>query len=200
MNGGSLEPGDCIKLVKEQPYTQALSSYATSGASDPFYVPFPAATTYALTAPSPAGSVARVDDYTLKIDITAASTSFTYAVNSIKNPFSQLQKTSIQAKHYVGCGAVATVCSGSCTPSMLDTYSVPAIGSLTAPSSIITTSTGTAANVVATTDGNFVVTIETGTEFPKFGGQIQLTVPFWYAGGTTAVFNVRDPKTQCSSS
>jgi len=41
MNDGSIQPGDCIKITKEQPYTQSKTDFS---GSDPFYVPFPAGT------------------------------------------------------------------------------------------------------------------------------------------------------------
>jgi len=76
---------------------------------------------------------------------------------------------------------------------MAEILTAPSIMSLNQPSSDIQTASGSTSNMVATTDGRLLINIEPGTEFPPFGGQMEITVPFWYSGGSTPVFNIREP-------
>ena len=81
----------------------------------------------------------------------------------------------------------------------MNAYTLPAFATLPTPSSTITTNTGTTANVVASQDGFFTVSMTPGTEFPKYGGMMEIEIPYWYSGGTDPVFNL-NPKTVCSTS
>lgn len=53
--------------------------------------------------------------------------------------------------------------------------------------------------MVASIDGNLAVTLMPGAELPKYGGIMVMTIPKWYDGATSTVFNV-SPKTTCSNS
>jgi len=61
---------------------------------------------------------------------------------------------------------------------------------------------GGANNLVGSTDGQFKIVFTPGDEFPKYGGQIKMSIPPWYVGTTNVlnpVFSIQ-PKTVCSSS
>jgi len=112
LTGDTIAAGDCFKVVRAQPYGQSKVKYEATGATD-FWVPFPASQAISLTSAStPAGStITRVDDYTLRVDITASSPGpYGFYIDKITNPYSGIQATDVEVKLYKGCGAIAVAC------------------------------------------------------------------------------------------
>lgn len=123
-------------------------------------------------------------------------------LNSIKNPFSQVQNTEISVKHYTGCGSQETPCfdSKSCDKSLVTLYTVPETAKLAQPSSSIGPASDVAKNTVGTTNGTFTLRFLPGTEFPRYGGTLTIQLPDWFSGSDrqTGVFSL-SPKTICSA-
>jgi len=67
---------------------------------------------------------------------------------------------------------------------------------LAVPTSSIAPPSDLTENTIATTNGTMTIKLKPGKEFPKFGGQISIDLPFWYEGGTELVFR---QSTICSS-
>ena len=168
ISSGTFATGDCLKLVYNQPYGASLTAYGAAG----FYVPFPASTAYSLTTASPSATLVREDDYTLKLTLDSGGvTAVNFAVNSFTNPYSQLTKTEMTMKHYPGCGTSATDCTtAGCKHNGGITQFTAPTATLPTPSSAITTAAGTTANVVASVDGKFTISLTPGAEFPAYGG------------------------------
>lgn len=78
-------------------------------------------------------------------------------------------------------------------------YGLPPTNLLAVATSSISTAEGTAANVIATTNGTLVIKVTPGLEFPKYGGEMSITIPDWYDGGTESVFSLNPSPTICSA-
>ena len=156
---------------------------------------------YTLTDQSiPEATVEWKSDYILKLTVTAANTAspsaFNFFIEKINNPYSQVQDNDVTIKHYPGCGTVPTDCKDSiCSSPLVASYQYPdyANGQLSDVTieSFISPNSGIAnndANYIGSTDGNWHFSMNPGSEFPKYGGQIQMSVPIWFAGGTELVF------------
>ena len=149
-------------------------------------------------------SLQRTDDYSLQIKVTSdfPGEDFAFTLNSIKNPFSQVQNTEISVKHFPSCGQRETPCfdNKSCSKPLITLYSIPETAKLAQPTSSIRPAEGLATNTVATTNGTFTIKFKPGPEFPRYGGTITILLPDWFSGSDrqTGVFSL-SPKTICSA-
>lgn len=98
-----LTAGSCFRINYAQPYTESLTKYTASVAAaadpstwDPFYVPFPASNTPAITGSTPSGAtqIERKDDYTVWAYIPSDGAKFSFDITGFVNPFSQLKDSS----------------------------------------------------------------------------------------------------------
>lgn len=101
--------GDCFTIYRKQPYVNSKVLY--DGKAEDFYEPFPASITYSLASGSSAATVVRASGEELKVTLTDPATNVNLRINSIKNPYSQLQDLDITVKHKAGCGNTPTACN-----------------------------------------------------------------------------------------
>lgn len=173
-------------MHKAQPYVKSKTDYLSGGGSD-FYEPFPASETYSVTGAT--GTVQRVDGETIKVQFSAISgTTASLDVSSIKNPYSQLQSINIVVRHFAGCGSAPTACAnGNCEVKLFfdatnPYFTGPPAAEMVAaqPTSQIFPAPGQSDDIVGSTDGSWEMKFKPSAYFPKYGGQIVLTLPPWY--------------------
>jgi hypothetical protein len=105
-----IQAGDCFVVTRPQPYVKSLEAWTAGGAGfsgSNFYTPFgPIATPTLDASAAPAAAITKISDFELKITVNAgitATADFKYKINSIKNPYSQIQNVDIDIKHYPAC-------------------------------------------------------------------------------------------------
>ena len=108
---------------------------------------------------------------------------------------SATQASVFKVEHYgdnCDLAAVATACNPDTCTVTAPVFTPPDSADFGTPVSKITpsASSGSTVNYVGGSDGDITFTILAGTNFPKYGGKITLTLPNWYEVGNdwTPVF------------
>lgn len=125
VTNGAIAAGDCFIIERPQPYVESLAAYLKGGAPlTDFFAAFPESekANLKLLSSTPAGSEVTWQDKE-KIKITAkaaAAVSFAFKVASMKNPFSAIQKTTLDVRHYAGCNLGAPTAVDGAMPTMAE--------------------------------------------------------------------------------
>ena len=204
----SMSAGSCFKINYAQPYVKSLSDYnrekdAASDTWDPFYTPFPDSSS--LSVSGTASTISSLDDYTVLVTLSSEATSFNFEITGFVNPYSQVRDSATQAsvfkvEHFgdnCDLAAVATACNPDTCTDTAPGFTPPSSSSFGTPTSEISHTSGI--NYVGGSDGDITFNLLAGTNFPKYGGKITLTLPNWYVVGNdwTPVFT--PGKTLCES-
>ena len=122
VTNGAIAPNDCLIIQRPQPYVESLAAYG--GAVTDFFAAFPESdkANLKLLSSTPAGSeIAWQDKEKVKITFkAAAAVNFAFKVASMKNPFSAIQKTTLDVRHYAGCNLGAPTAVDGAMPTMAD--------------------------------------------------------------------------------
>lgn len=185
--GFEIKAGDCFVISRPNPYLNSLVEWKKGGGSETdFYSAFGPVTAFTFDGtPAPDAEVKKESNsqikITVKAGVAAGTTSFDYKINSIVNPYSQIQNNVIDVLHYPNCvttGAATIYKAGNYKPNLGSVF-LPMTTAMTKPAASISPAS-TTKNMVGTQDGNLDISWTPGIELPKFGGQLEIYLPYWY--------------------